>query len=109
MIQIIWQYVVRSEACAHFELAYGPGGAWSKLFSSAPGFRGISLLRDQNDSNRYLALEMWDSEASRHGALAEQAQVAAALETSLGQYVEARNRLGAFRYLAQAAVKPIHK
>ena len=46
MIEIVWEYVVKEEARGQFELAYGPGGAWSKLFARCPGFRGTTLLRD---------------------------------------------------------------
>jgi hypothetical protein len=36
MIEIVWEFVVKEEARGQFELAYGPGGAWSKLFARWP-------------------------------------------------------------------------
>ena len=48
MVEIVWEFVVREETRGQFELAYGPGGAWSKLFARCLGFRGTTLLRDTN-------------------------------------------------------------
>ncbi|MEJ2607138.1 MAG: antibiotic biosynthesis monooxygenase [Anaerolineales bacterium] len=71
MVEIIWQFVVREECRGQFELAYGPGGAWSKLFSDSPGFRGTALLRDEDDPKRYLTVDMWDSVGQRERWLFE--------------------------------------
>ena len=46
MIEIVCEVVVKPEASGLFALAYGPGGAWSDLFTRAAGFRGITVLRD---------------------------------------------------------------
>ena len=50
MVEIVWEFVVKEEARGQFELAYGPGGAWSKLFARCPGFRGTTLLRDKESA-----------------------------------------------------------
>jgi heme-degrading monooxygenase HmoA len=65
MIQIVWQYQVKEEFRATFELAYGLGSAWSQLFGNSPGFRGTALLRDTHNPHSYLTLDSWDSEEHR--------------------------------------------
>jgi len=54
MIQIIWEFVVTADAVGQFEQAYGPGGAWVRLFQAHPGFRGTTLLRDNENPRRYV-------------------------------------------------------
>ncbi len=107
MVEIITEFVVNEEARGRFELMFGPGGAWSRLFGGAPGFRGITLLRDAQARRRYLMVEVWDAEARRAEALADRAAELAALDAGLADCCEARADLGAFTMLAQAAVRPL--
>lgn len=65
MIQIIWEFVVKAEAVGQFEQAYGPDGAWARLFQAYPGFRGTTLLRDTDNPRRYLTIDLWDTGAHR--------------------------------------------
>lgn len=106
MIQIAWEWIVKEEFRGLFELAYGPGGAWSKLFERCPGFRGLTLLRDVKSPQRYLAVEFWDTEAQRAELLVGRQAEYAGLEASLGNWVEARTLVGVFRVLAEATVRP---
>ena len=71
MIEIVCEFVVKEDAQGQFELAYGPGGAWSKLFARCPGFRGTTLLRDMKRPQRYLTIDFWDTNAQREDVLTE--------------------------------------
>jgi heme-degrading monooxygenase HmoA len=106
MVEIVWEVVVKEEARGQFELAYGPGGAWSELFAGWPGFRGIMLLRDVNRPRHYLTIELWESVADREQAREERAAEYATLEVTLAGWVESRTEVGAFRALAEATVRP---
>jgi hypothetical protein len=106
MINVVWEFVVKEEARGQFELAYGPGGAWSKLFASRAGFRGTVLLRDTADLHRYLRIETWDTWDQRESILAEREAEFAYLETKLGDWCKSRTEVGTFRVLAEAAVRP---
>ena len=106
MIEIVWEYVVKDEARGQFELAYGPGGAWSKLFAEWPGFRGTTLLRDTANPRRYLAFDFWDAVAQREQMLAERQAEYASLDAALGEWTESRTEVGVFRLLAEATVHP---
>jgi heme-degrading monooxygenase HmoA len=106
MIEIVCEFVVKEEARGQFELAYGPGGAWSKLFAQCPGFRGTTLLRDTENPRRYLAIDLWDTEAQREQMLAERRAEYARVDAALGNWTESRTELGMFRVLAEATVRP---
>ena len=106
MIEIVWEFVVKEEARGQFELAYGPGGAWGKLFARCPGFRGTTMLRDTKNPERYLMIDLWDSSDQRDRALAEHKAGYVELETAFGEWTEARTELGVFSVLAEATVRP---
>jgi heme-degrading monooxygenase HmoA len=106
MIQVIWEFVVKDETRGQFELAYGPGGAWSKLFSKSPGFRGITLLRNEENPRRYITIDLWDSEALRDQALAENEAAYANLDASFAEWTESETELGVFKSLSQGTVRP---
>ncbi|MBL7201919.1 MAG: antibiotic biosynthesis monooxygenase [Anaerolineae bacterium] len=106
MIEIVWEFVVKEEARGQFELAYGPGGAWSKLFARCPGFRGTTLLRDTENPRRYLTIEFWDTGAQREQMLAERKAEYSSLDAAFGDWTESRTEVGIFRVLAEATVQP---
>ena len=106
MIEIIWQFIVKEEFRGQFELAYGPGGAWSKLFSSSPGFRGTTLMRDTTDPRRYISIDLWDTLAQREAFLAEHKTEYEKLDLDFETWTESETELGVFRMLAEANVRP---
>jgi heme-degrading monooxygenase HmoA len=106
MIEIVWEFVVKEEARGQFELAYGPGGAWSKLFARCPGFRGTTLMRDTKNPRRYLTIDFWDTEAQREQMLAERKTEYSNLHATFGDWTESKIEVGIFRVLAEATVHP---
>ncbi|HSR46619.1 MAG TPA: hypothetical protein VLL77_01405 [Anaerolineales bacterium] len=106
MIQIVWQYKVKAEARERFELAYGPGGAWSNLFAKSQGYRGTVLLRETRESLRYLTIDSWDSETERNAMLVEHQAEYAALDTAFREWTDSESAVGVFRMLAEASVRP---
>jgi heme-degrading monooxygenase HmoA len=106
MIEIVWEFVVKEEARGQFELAYGPGGAWSKLFAHCPGFRGITVLREAKDPRRYLTIDLWETDTQREQALVERKAEYADLEAAFGEWTESMTEVGIFRVLAEATVHP---
>jgi heme-degrading monooxygenase HmoA len=106
MIEIVCEFVVKEEARGQFELAYGPGGAWSKLFARCPGFRGTTLLRDTKNPRQYLTIDLWDTLAQREQMLAERETEYSNLEAAFGDWTESKTEVGIFRVLAEATVHP---
>jgi heme-degrading monooxygenase HmoA len=106
MVEIVWEFVVKEEARGQFELAYGPGGAWSELFARRPGFRGATVLRDTENPRRYLTIDLWETAAQREQALAECKAEYADLEAALGDWIESGTEVGIFSVRAEATVHP---
>jgi heme-degrading monooxygenase HmoA len=106
MVEIAWEFVVKEEARGQFELAFGPGGAWSKLFSRCQGFRGTTVLRDTKNPRRYLTIDLWETGAQREQALAERKAEYSDLEAAFGEWTESKAEVGIFRVLAEATVRP---
>jgi hypothetical protein len=106
MVEIVWEFVVKEGARGQFELAYGPGGAWSKLFARYPGFRGTTLLRDTKNPRRYLTIELWDAVGQREQVLAERKAEYSNLDAAFAGWTESRTEVGIFSVLAEATVRP---
>ena len=96
MIHVIWQFIVKAEAVAQFEQAYGPEGAWANLFKPYPGFTRTSLLRDSSRPHTYLTIDVWESRAQRDAMLADAKTEYAALDTECAGWTESETELGVF-------------
>jgi heme-degrading monooxygenase HmoA len=62
MFVVVWQFEIAEEKVAAFEAAYGPQGAWAKLFRASPDYVGTELLRDAYIPGGYLTIDRWASE-----------------------------------------------
>jgi hypothetical protein len=60
----VWEYDVDVDAAAAFEAAYGPGGAWSRLFAANAGYQATVLVADRDRSGRYLVIDLFTDEAA---------------------------------------------
>lgn len=96
MLVILWEFRVRPGAEAAFEGAYGPGGAWERLFARAEGWLGTELLRDGTDLGRYLTLDRWTSAAEYDAFLAAHREAYAALDRECGTFTAAERLVGRF-------------
>jgi len=61
---IIWKYKIKPASKEKFELEYGPGGTWFKLFSKSSSYTGSYLNRDEEDSNVYILIDTWTDKQS---------------------------------------------
>lgn len=59
----LWVYRVSPERLDEFNELYGPKGSWAALFRRAPGYLDTQLLRDRNESSRFITIDHWESEA----------------------------------------------
>lgn len=57
----LWAYRVPPERLDEFRELYGPDGQWVDLFRRAPGYVDTQLLRDRNDSGRFVTVDRWES------------------------------------------------
>ena len=96
MIEIVWEFIVKEEARGQFELAYGPGGAWSKLLEQGPGFRGTTLLHDTKNPRRYLTIDLWETMVQREQWLAEREAEYLHLDAAFADWTESETEVGIF-------------
>jgi heme-degrading monooxygenase HmoA len=109
MIEVLWEFVVKEDYRGHFELTFGPGGAWSEIFTKRPGFRGTNLLRDMKNPRRYLIVDFWDTEEQREEALKVFECEYAKLNADFDNWTESRAELGVFRRQAEGTVRKLGK
>ncbi len=62
MFVVVWQFEIAEDKVAGFEAAYGPEGAWARLFRNSPDYLGTELLRDAYVPDSYLTIDRWKSE-----------------------------------------------
>jgi len=95
----VWEFHVRQGCEADFEAAYGPQGAWARLFAAAGGYLGTELLRDEKVPRRYLTLDRWVSaEAFDRFREASRAEYAA-LDAQCERWPEAETAVGVWARL----------
>ncbi|HWR34659.1 MAG TPA: antibiotic biosynthesis monooxygenase [Clostridia bacterium] len=61
MIDIVWEFQVREGREEEFEVLYSSSGIWARLFANDPAYRGTTLLRDADQTRRYLTIDRWTS------------------------------------------------
>jgi hypothetical protein len=96
MIQVVWEFVVRAAAVEAFESAYGPDGAWARLFARHEGYRGTVLLRELSRPGRYLTVDSWDSAGERAAMLASAREEYDRLDRACEELTESERHLGTF-------------
>lgn len=106
MIEIVREIIVKPEHQGQFELLFGPGGAWGKLFDGSVGFRGTTMLNDTQNLRRYLTFDFWDSALHHEQALHTLAAEYAKLNADLESWTESIREVGVFRARAEATVRP---
>ena len=64
MFVALWEYEVKPGCEESFQSAYGPQGAWVRLFQLDPHYRETRLLKDLSRPRFYYTMDYWDSETS---------------------------------------------
>lgn len=106
MIEIVWEMIVQEDKRSQFELIFGPGGTWSKLFGKSQGYRGTTVLNDTHNPVRYLIVDIWDTDEQQAQARRDGADEYAKLTADLDNWTESRTEVGIFRVRAEATVRP---
>jgi heme-degrading monooxygenase HmoA len=58
---ILWEFHPKAGFESKFEQAYGPNGIWAGFFRRGEGYCGTELVRDTNETGRYLTIDVWVS------------------------------------------------
>ena len=81
---------------AAFEAAYGPQGAWAKLFGTSPDYQGTELLRDAYIPGGYLTIDRWASEEAFRAFRKDHDAEYEALDRSSDALTSRETRIGAY-------------
>ncbi len=96
MLVIVWEFRVKPEARAAFELAYGPSGDWVRLFRVAKGYAGTELVRDSSGAGRYLTLDRWQSIADFEAFRQQFAREYEEIDLRCTNLTESETKIGVF-------------
>ena len=96
MFVVVWQFQIAEEKIADFEAAYGPEGAWARLFRSSPSYLGTELLRDAYIPGSYLTIDRWASEEDYRAFRREHDGEYEALDRGCDALTERETRVGAY-------------
>lgn len=97
MIALVWRFEVRDAERAAFEAAYGPDGAWARLFARGEGFRGTQLLRGEDGA--YLTIDSWRDRAAFDAFLGAHRDAYEALDLETEPLTRCETRIGDFEVI----------
>jgi ribosomal-protein-alanine N-acetyltransferase len=58
---IVWEFRVRPNKRRAFQKAYSPDGVWGTFFRRGEGYIRTELIRDRENPQRYLTIDVWVS------------------------------------------------
>lgn len=94
MFVTLWEFEVKSGSEELFEKAYGPEGAWVRLFRRDARYRGTRLLRDVARERVYVTMDMWESQEAYEGFRAEFAGEYAELDAEYEEMTLSETQIG---------------
>jgi hypothetical protein len=109
MIQVVWEFIVKESAIGPFMHAYGPGGAWDRLFQGYHGFLGTALLRDADNPRRFLTIDSWETEGQRRRMMAQAREAYVNLDKLLDDLTEDQDEVGTFELLTETPAYAVVK
>jgi len=96
MFVVVWQFEIAEDRVSAFEAAYGPNGAWAKLFATSPKYLGTELLRDAYIPGFYLTVDRWASEEDFRSFRREHDAEYETIDRSSDSLVNRETRIGAY-------------
>jgi heme-degrading monooxygenase HmoA len=96
----VWEFTVRPDAREEFRARYGPSGPWITLFRLAQGYRETLLLQDREDSDRFLTVDRWESEAAFDSFRTQYRATFDALDTECEHLTLSERQVGEFLEVA---------
>ncbi len=96
MFVVIWQFEIEEDKVAEFEAAYGPQGAWARLFGSSDKYLGTELLRDAYVPGGYLTIDRWASEDDFRAFRRDHDQAYETLDRACDALTARETRIGAY-------------
>jgi len=95
MLVIVWRFRPVAGREADFRRAYGPDGAWARLFARAPGYLGTELLHER-DGDAWLTIDRWRTAREHQAFEQSHADAYAALDRECEALTTHEERIGEF-------------
>ena len=99
MIQVIWEFRVKTRGVAEFERDYSERGPWTELFRRSPAYHGTKLLCDREDHLRFITIDTWDDFAAYESFRADHAKEYRELDKSFEKLTDSEQFVGIFELL----------
>ena len=94
-----WSYEVLPDHQAAFVAAYGPDGAWTRLFRLADGYLDTRLYRDHRAPDRFVTIDRWSSADAFDVFRKAHAAEFEALDRECARWTRSETELGRFAEL----------
>jgi heme-degrading monooxygenase HmoA len=95
MYIILWEYIVKPGHEAAFERIYGSHGDWTQFFKRVDGYLGTDLLRDTENSRRYITIDRWISSTAFASSQKQYRVEYEAIDARSEYLTEQQTRIGA--------------
>ena len=92
----VWQYLVDPARRKDFLAAYGPDGAWVRLFARDSNYFGTVLLSDADNEERFVTIDYWSSRDARDAFRTVHAADFSSLDRQCEAYTVTEEFLGDF-------------
>ena len=96
---VIWEFHVQAGVRDRFEEAYGSNGVWARLFESGVGYARTELIRDVDQTGRYITLDFWASREAFETFREANRGRYHALDKECEAFTESEKRIGEFERL----------
>ncbi len=96
MFVVVWRFEIAEEKIQAFEAAYGPDGAWARLFRSSSRYLGTELLRDAYVPGGYLTIDRWAGEDDFRAFRKDHDREYEDLDRSCDHLTSRETRIGAY-------------
>jgi heme-degrading monooxygenase HmoA len=93
---LVWEFHLKPERETDFERHYGDQGTWCRLFQTGIGYKGTKLLKDSQQSNRYITMDYWSSKEHYEQFLKEKQEEYASMDRQCESLTDAESFIGSF-------------
>lgn len=98
MFAYIWEFFVDENNREKFLRYYSPNGDWVALFRNGQGYIESELLEDQENPQRFLTIDYWESKADRDAFRRRYAREFEMLDQACEAFTRAEKLIGEFSF-----------
>jgi heme-degrading monooxygenase HmoA len=100
---IVWEFHARANEQHAFEKAYAPDGVWGTLFRRGEGYVRTELIRDREEPQRYLTIDVWQSRQAYEHFKKQHESEYQAIDKKCESLTQSEKLIGEFHSVGQRA------